>query len=462
MAKVTLTDVVNLQNETTAVTAINNNNTLIENAIENTLSRDGTSPNTMGANIDINSYRLINLPAPEQGTEPVRLQDLKAYIDQLDGTSTIAPAAGAGDIDKIVKVAAVGTFGYTDVLVDSSFNIKPKTNDVGALGTTSLKWADLFLASGAVINFNSGDVTITHSADRLTFEGANNGYLFSGSTPTIFLTDTDTSGDCSISANTSNAGLKFTADINNEIAASTIEFAIDGTTSNLILTPTALTPGTDDGQALGTTSLKWGDLFLANGAVINFNSSDVVLTHSAGILTMGTGDLRVTTAGSNSASVVTVGGTQTLTNKTLTTPVINGVTNGSSAAAGVVGELLTASSGLAALTASTDTNATSISLTAGDWDVRGSILYTPAATTSVTRMFGGINTTSATLPTTTPQTNRTDVATAANVMVQPYSVYVGPCRISVASTTTIYLVARATFTVSTMQISGYIEARRVR
>lgn len=34
-------------------------------------------------------------------------------------------------------------------------------------------------------------------------------------------------------------------------------------------------------------------------------------------------DVRVTTAGTNTASVVTVGGTQTLTSKTLTSPVIN-------------------------------------------------------------------------------------------------------------------------------------------
>lgn len=39
-------------------------------------------------------------------------------------------------------------------------------------------------------------------------------------------------------------------------------------------------------------------------------------------ITIPTGDLRVTTAGTNTASVVTVGGTQTLTNKTLTSPTL--------------------------------------------------------------------------------------------------------------------------------------------
>lgn len=76
------------------------------------------------------------------------------------------------------------------------------------------------------------------------------------------------------------------------------------------------TPVSNDGGALGTTSKRWSDLRLAAGAVIDINGNWVA-THSSGVLTVGTGDLRVTTAGTNAASVVTVGGTQTLTNKTL-------------------------------------------------------------------------------------------------------------------------------------------------
>lgn len=50
-------------------------------------------------------------------------------------------------------------------------SITPTTSDGGALGTTSLMWSDLFLASGSVINFNNGDVTLTHSTDTLTLGG---------------------------------------------------------------------------------------------------------------------------------------------------------------------------------------------------------------------------------------------------------------------------------------------------
>lgn len=84
----------------------------------------------------------------------------------------------------------------------------------------------------------------------------------------------------------------------------------------------AVTPASNDGAALGTTALQWSDLFLASGALIDFANGNARITHSSGILTVSTGDLRVTTAGTNSASVVTVGGTQTLTAKTLTSPTI--------------------------------------------------------------------------------------------------------------------------------------------
>lgn len=77
MTKLTLNDISSiLSNPVGAATAINVNNALIETAIEKTLSRDGTSPNSMEANLDMNSNRVINLPSPLLPTEPVRLGDL--------------------------------------------------------------------------------------------------------------------------------------------------------------------------------------------------------------------------------------------------------------------------------------------------------------------------------------------------------------------------------------------------
>ena len=47
----------------------------------------------------------------------------------------------------------------------------PPSNDGAALGTTALQWSDVFLAEGAVINWDNGDITITQTGDTLAFAG---------------------------------------------------------------------------------------------------------------------------------------------------------------------------------------------------------------------------------------------------------------------------------------------------
>lgn len=74
--KITLATLANLENETTAVNAINSNFAIIETAMNNTLSRDGTTPNQMNAALDMNSFPIQNLPAPGTANSPARLVDV--------------------------------------------------------------------------------------------------------------------------------------------------------------------------------------------------------------------------------------------------------------------------------------------------------------------------------------------------------------------------------------------------
>jgi len=92
MSKLTLSDVGSLVDTTTAQTTINNNWAAIETAMENTLSRDGTSPNTMSTSLDMNSQQILNLPQPMTASSALRYADLNSFVG--GGTVTNIPAGG--------------------------------------------------------------------------------------------------------------------------------------------------------------------------------------------------------------------------------------------------------------------------------------------------------------------------------------------------------------------------------
>src|SRR5687767_13547164 len=96
MAKLTLTDIANLDgNPSSAQTTINNNWALIETALENTLSRDGTVPNTMSADLDMNSNHIYNLPTPTEDHEPATLAMLAPILELEDELAAAVVAAEA-------------------------------------------------------------------------------------------------------------------------------------------------------------------------------------------------------------------------------------------------------------------------------------------------------------------------------------------------------------------------------
>jgi hypothetical protein len=126
--------------------------------------------------------------------------------------------------------------------------------------------------------------------------------------------------------------------------------------------------------------------------------------------------------------------------------------------AGSIGEYITATSSAVSLTSGSTSNIVSISLTAGDWDVSGSFLYSAAAGTTTTFVSGGVSTTSVTFPSIPLYIYLDNTFPTAAFCGQT----VPTQRINVSSTTTVYLVGSATFAVSTATMIGYIRARRTR
>lgn len=58
-----------------------------------------------------------------------------------------------------------------DAAVAVGTQITPDANDGASLGVSGTAWSDLFLASGAVINWAAGNYTLTHAAGQLTASG---------------------------------------------------------------------------------------------------------------------------------------------------------------------------------------------------------------------------------------------------------------------------------------------------
>ena len=145
---------------------------------------------------------------------------------------------------------------------------------------------------------------------------------------------------------------------------------------------------------------------------------------------------------------------------------IIGTTTNNNAAAGSVGEFVSSvvnNNTPVSLTNGTLANITSISLTAGDWEVWGSVGFIPAATTNITILQGCNNSTSATLQTNTADNSELAYATTGIVTNVQNTMFTVPrLRYSLSGTTTVYLIARAEFTISTLGGFGTIYARRIR
>jgi hypothetical protein len=142
-----------------------------------------------------------------------------------------------------------------------------------------------------------------------------------------------------------------------------------------------------------------------------------------------------------------------------------GTTTNDSAAAGNVGELISSTvlqGAAVALTTGVAANITSISLTAGDWDVFFNAGFIPAAATTITLLFSSISTTSANLDNTSSDRFFETIYAAFGPGANTMSQTVGPRRMSLGGTTTVFAVAQANFAVSTLGGYGVLRARRVR
>ena len=80
----------------TSLKGINAELVKVQDAFEDVLDRRGDGANFLDTDLDMNSQRILNLPEPVHPQEPVRLGDVKAFIDDTK-TARDAAVRAAGD-----------------------------------------------------------------------------------------------------------------------------------------------------------------------------------------------------------------------------------------------------------------------------------------------------------------------------------------------------------------------------
>ncbi len=192
----------------------------------------------------------------------------------------------------------------------------------------------------------------------------------------------------------------------------------------------------------------------ANSCIIIAPKSGETINNSASSITWcGTGGRvsLVPVTGSNwQMQIVSAGQTQ-------------GTTTNDNAGAGFVGEVITTNVTLTnakQITTNSSITLGSVSLTAGDWDCRGTAVHALSNTTTATRLSASLVTTDGVLG--IEGTDGTTAIIPVSAGSPGNDLKLGPARFSLASLTTVFLVDGATFATSQLWAYGSATCRRMR
>lgn len=300
-------------------------------------------------------------------------------------------------------------------------------NCTGFLTTTGIAYHSVTNGSISFVNCilnNSGASTTasTCSGTTLAYRSCSFGHVVTTSGATANLLMINSQNDCS--------GINTTA-INANATFSTPNQIVNSRVSSGTATPISI--GASATCVIANSSL---------------DSSNATAVTGSGTLVY-SGIVHTSTVGALAAT-------------TLTPKFVQGALNSTAPAAGMIGEQIRSAIGTGSavsLTTGTGTNVTSISLTAGIWDVSGIVMFGGGAITG-TIYQASISTTSATNGTKGDNfvegTAAWSPTAAANTTLT-----IPSFRLSLAATTTVYLVTAAAFTVGTVVAYGRISATRV-
>lgn len=188
---------------------------------------------------------------------------------------TAASAAGSSGLFWVSAGAdrtasATNTITTINATTANVTNLLPVSNDGAAIGASGTAFSDAFLANGAVINFNAGNLTLTHSAGTLTNSGAYVGTTGTFTATTSLLLGTAGSAVGNIGFRNGTSGTITLAPTTG--ALGTVTQTLQAVTGTVYCTG-----GTDVAVADGGTGLSSG----TSGGVLAFTASGTLASSGA-------------------------------------------------------------------------------------------------------------------------------------------------------------------------------------
>ena len=204
-------------------------------------------------------------------TVPDSIEKVYIVVNGTSGSHTVQfkTASGTGVTFAATEKTTKMVFSDGTNIVDTGF----------ALGVAA---DDISTGDAAVtIATSTGDITIDSPADIVL--DADGGDVFFKDGGTTFGSATNTSGNLIIKSGTTTAATFSGANVTLAGTVGSGAITSTGTVQGTTITATtAFVPDASDGAALGTSSLEFSDLFLADAAVINLGADqDVTITHVA-------------------------------------------------------------------------------------------------------------------------------------------------------------------------------------
>lgn len=419
-----------------------NNKSILSSKVEITASTGNTLVvNTNNLIVDSSNDRVgINV------TSPTKVLDVRGASD---GLLILVPSDNANPTNDIFQI--------TDSSLNNVFHVKKngmvtstKTSSQITLGTGQTVTINAPTPAGASRTWTIPDIT----ADA-TFAALEGTQTFSGSkTFSSAVTINPTSNQLILGA----------------VRTATLHAPTPATTSRTYTFPDLSADysvvGTEGSQTIN------GSKTFSSPVIISATSNHLVLSTASNTLTISAAT-QATTARtwtvpdiSGDGTFVALEGTQTLTGaKTLSAATgnpIHGTNTNDAAASGYVGEYIESVVANVSFPAALDWgDLTSISLTAGDWDVSSVGLATVGSAVAMTIWNAGISTTSGNSATGLVfGSNRVEYA--APITGQNTSGGISTYRISLSSTTTVYYKMLQSSSSGTPTLYGRLSARRVR